>query len=218
MNIIRWHGHTLIVSEFLLASVLQADEYILIVFHDLTEDLEAVVEPDFLSDLTSLNLSKHFVVFGDVHVLLYWSSLLAIVVKSDPGMDEPVREGLSKRLSALDRVKLMLGNATVLIGDSNNYDVWLGGGHTLLYWCSLPATVHRLNEDDKSDANDDTDKGSEDLFHTLLYQSSFFLRPGFFFAGSALTFSNTSLPSSIAFTLFFTCLRTGFSTVTLSVI
>jgi hypothetical protein len=60
---------------FLLASVLQADEYILIVFHDLAEDLEAVVEPDFLSDLTSLNLGKHFVVFGDVHALLYWSSL-----------------------------------------------------------------------------------------------------------------------------------------------
>jgi hypothetical protein len=257
-----------------LASVLQADEHILIVFHDLAEDLEAVVKPDFLSDLTGLNLSKHFVVFVDVHALLYrcslaffWQvsvaierehavsvheravpfnkrifvlksfelflallehlsllgvgklfghtllyrcSLLAIVVKSDPGMDEPVREGLSKRLSALDRVKLMLGNATVLIGDTNNYDVWLGGGHTLLYQCSLPAAIHRLNEDDHGCANDDTDKGSEDLFHTLLYQSSFFLRPGFFFAGSSLTFSNTSLPSLIADTLFFTCLRTGF--------
>jgi len=126
----------------------------------LAQSLEAIVKPDFLSDLTSLNLSKHFIVFGDVHALLYWCSLLAIVVKSDPGMDEPVREGLSKRLSALDRVKLMLGNATVLIGDSNNYDVWLGGGHILLYWSSLPTTIHGLDKDDEPNRDIDSDENS----------------------------------------------------------
>ena len=59
-----------------LASVLQADEYILVVFHDLAEDLEAIVKPDFLSDLTGLNLSKHFVVLSDVHdVVFLWKAV-----------------------------------------------------------------------------------------------------------------------------------------------
>lgn len=36
----------------------------------------------------------------------------------------------------------------------------------------LPTAIERLNDNDKGDANDDTDEGSEGLFHTLLYRSS----------------------------------------------
>ena len=67
-------------------AILQADEHILIVFHDLTQHFEAVVEPGLLSDLSSLNLCKHFVVVVVAHTLLYWSSFTCRLPRA-PGGD-----------------------------------------------------------------------------------------------------------------------------------
>jgi hypothetical protein len=54
-------------------AIFQANKNVFVVFHDLTQDLEAIVKPNFLSDLTGLNLSKHFVVLSDVHdVVFLW--------------------------------------------------------------------------------------------------------------------------------------------------
>lgn len=62
-----WQIFRIVSTFFLSSAIFQADENILIIFHDLAQDLEAVVKPDLLRDLTSLNLGKHFFVFGGVH-------------------------------------------------------------------------------------------------------------------------------------------------------
>jgi len=53
-------------------AILQADEDVLVVFHDLAEGFEAIVKPDLFGDLPSLNLCKHFFVFCGVHNDYCW--------------------------------------------------------------------------------------------------------------------------------------------------
>jgi hypothetical protein len=53
-------------------AILQADEDVLVVLHDLTEGFEAIVKPDLFGDLPRLNLCKHFFVFSGVHSDYCW--------------------------------------------------------------------------------------------------------------------------------------------------
>ena len=55
------------VHKFVWLAILQADEDVLVVFHDLAEGFEAIVKPDLFGDLPSLNLCKHFFIFSSVH-------------------------------------------------------------------------------------------------------------------------------------------------------
>lgn len=52
----------MILYQSSLAAVLQTDEDIFVVFHDLKEQLHAVVNPILLSDLAALHFVIHFVV------------------------------------------------------------------------------------------------------------------------------------------------------------
>lgn len=52
----------MILYQSSLAAVLQTDEDIFVVFHDISKQLHAVVNPSLLSDFASLHFVIHFVV------------------------------------------------------------------------------------------------------------------------------------------------------------